>query len=48
MRCAGAYQLALPLQDETKARYTCVAEKSIDAQRRIEAQDTLSFETYRQ
>ncbi|MGH8128037.1 MAG: glutamate--cysteine ligase [Gammaproteobacteria bacterium] len=39
---------ALPLEAETKARYARMAEKSIDGQRQIEAQDTLPFEDYRQ
>ena len=41
-------QLALPLAAEVEARYTRMAEESIEAQRQIEAQDTLPFEIYRQ
>ncbi len=39
--------LVLPLESEVEARYTRMAEGSIEAQRQIEAQDTLPFETYR-
>jgi len=40
--------LTSPLTAEVEARYTRMAEKSIEAQRQIEAQDTLPFENYRQ
>jgi glutamate--cysteine ligase len=39
---------ALPLTAETTARYAHMAKQSIEAQRQIEAQDTLPFEDYRQ
>jgi glutamate--cysteine ligase len=38
----------LPLPAEVAARYARVAEESIAAQRRIEAADSVPFETYRQ
>jgi glutamate--cysteine ligase len=40
--------LALPLSAETAARFARLAEESIAEQRRIEAADTVPFETYRQ
>ena len=40
--------LALPLAAEVEARYTRMAEESIEAQRKIEAQDTVPFEIFRQ
>ncbi|HET8610015.1 MAG TPA: glutamate--cysteine ligase [Burkholderiales bacterium] len=39
---------ALPLAAETTVHYARMAEQSVDAQRQIEAQDTLPFEDYRQ
>jgi len=44
----GCDLLTSPLTAEVEARYTRMAEKSIEAQRQIEAQDTLPFENYRQ
>jgi glutamate--cysteine ligase len=44
----GRSLLASPLKAEAEARYTRMAEKSIEARRQIEAQDTLPFENYRQ
>jgi glutamate--cysteine ligase len=44
----GRSLLASPLKAEAEARYTRMVEKSIEAQRQIEAQDTLPFENYRQ
>ena len=44
----GRNLLTSPLTAEVAARYTRMAEQSIEAQRQIEAQDTLSFENYRQ
>jgi len=40
--------LGLPLTSEVEARYTRMAAESLAAQRQIEAQDTLPFETFRQ
>ena len=40
--------LALPLAAEVEAHYTRMVEESIEAQRKIEAQDTMAFEIYRQ
>src|SRR5208282_3051686 len=40
--------LRLPLPPEVAARFARLAEESIAEQRRIEAADTVSFETYRQ
>jgi len=40
--------LELPLAVEVEARYACMAEKSLAAQRQIEAQDTVPFEIFRQ
>ena len=40
--------MKLPLPDEVAKRYALEAEESIVEQRRIEASDTLPFETYRQ
>ncbi len=39
---------ALPLAQEAQARYARMAEDSLAAQRRIEAADSVPFETYRQ
>lgn len=44
----GRNLLKLPLAAETEARYRRMAEHSFEAQRQIEAQDTLPFENYRQ
>ena len=44
----GTSLRASPLNAEVAARYARMAEQSIDAQRLIEAQDTLPFENYRQ
>jgi len=44
----GRDLLTSPLTAEVAVRYTRMAEKSIEAQRQIEAQDTLPFENYRQ
>jgi glutamate--cysteine ligase len=44
----GRNVLTSPLAAETETRYSRMAEKSIEAQRRIEAQDTMPFENYRQ
>ena len=38
----------LPLPEEAKARYARMAEDSLAAQRKIEAADSVPFETYRQ
>ncbi|MFN7087331.1 MAG: glutamate--cysteine ligase [Burkholderiales bacterium] len=40
--------LALPLADATLARYVRMAEESLAEQKRIEAQDAVSFEIFRQ
>ena len=44
----GRNLLTSPLTAEVEGRYTRMAEQSIEAQRQIEAQDTLPFENYRQ
>jgi glutamate--cysteine ligase len=44
----GRNLLTLPLTAEVAARYLRMAEQSVEAQRQIEAQDTLPFENYRQ
>ena len=40
--------LALPYSDEMQARFAAAARESIEAQARVEAADTLPFETWRQ
>ena len=40
--------LGLPLSPEVEARYAQLARESVEEQRRIEAADTVPFETYRQ
>jgi glutamate--cysteine ligase len=40
--------LKLPLSAEVAARFARLAEESLAEQRRIEAADTVPFETYRQ
>ena len=47
-RQTKAALLALPYADTTQNRFVRMAQASIEEQRRIEAADTLSFETYRQ
>jgi glutamate--cysteine ligase len=39
--------MQLPLSEEEKARYARMAEESIAAQAKIEAADSVPFETYR-
>lgn len=39
---------ALPLTDEQLARFTAQSEQSVEAQKRIEASDSMAFEDYRQ
>ncbi|MDP1718274.1 MAG: glutamate--cysteine ligase, partial [Burkholderiales bacterium] len=40
--------LTMPLAAEVEARHTRLAGESVEAQRQIEAQDTMPFEIYRQ
>ena len=40
--------LELPLPDETAERFLRLADESLQEQKRIEASDTLPFESYRQ
>jgi glutamate--cysteine ligase len=44
----GRHLRTLPLTAEVAARYLRMAEQSVEAQRQIEAQDTMLFENYRQ
>ena len=46
--CHRRTVLDLPLAAEVEARYARMAEDSLAAQRRIEAADSVPFETYRQ
>ena len=39
---------SLPLADDSLARFTELSEQSVQAQKKIEASDTLPFEEYRQ
>ncbi|MEO7256128.1 MAG: glutamate--cysteine ligase, partial [Casimicrobium sp.] len=43
-----AHLLGLPFTSEQRARYEAMTKESVAAQKRIEAADSVPFETYRQ
>ena len=47
-RQTQTHLLALPFSNEQQARYEAMVQQSINEQKRLEASDSMSFETYRQ